>query len=84
LLEDQTLMTALEAMLNVLPAVSAPEGSKILKSTLGGAAGDWYALEQLRRLAFAEQVPPPKQQLLSFAESAEVEDEESEEGEESS
>jgi adenine-specific DNA methylase len=82
LLEDQTLMTALEAMLNVLPAVSAPEGVKVLKSTIGGAAGDWYALEQLRRLAFAEQVPEPKQQLLPFAEMTDAEDEESEDTEE--
>jgi adenine-specific DNA methylase len=59
LLEDPTLMTALEALLNVLPPV-APRGKKRPDPTLEGAASDFEALEKLRRLAFAEKVPEPK------------------------
>lgn len=59
LLDDPTLMTALEAMLNVLPPV-APRGKKKPDPTLEGAASDFEALEKLRRLAFAEKVPEPK------------------------
>jgi len=58
LLDDPTLMTALEALLNVLPPV-APRGKKP-DPTLEGAASDFEALEKLRRLAFAEKVPEPK------------------------
>jgi putative DNA methylase len=59
LLDDPTLMTALEALLNVLPPV-APRGKKKPDPTLEGAASDFEALEKLRRLAFAEKVPEPK------------------------
>ena len=59
LLDDPTLLTALEAMLNVLPA-SAPKTKKKPDPTLEGAANDFQALEKLRRLAFAEKVPEPK------------------------
>jgi adenine-specific DNA methylase len=58
LLEDPTLMTALEALLNVLPAPSA--GARKGEGLLTGAANDFVALEKLRRLAFAQQVPMPK------------------------
>ncbi|HOQ47749.1 MAG TPA: DUF1156 domain-containing protein [Bryobacteraceae bacterium] len=59
LLDDPTLMTALEAMLNVLPPV-VPRGKKKPDPTLEGAASDFEALEKLRRLAFSEKVPEPK------------------------
>ena len=59
LLEDPTLLTALEALLNVLPPV-APRGKKKPEPSLEGAASDFEALEKLRRLAFAEKVPEPK------------------------
>jgi hypothetical protein len=55
LLHDATFMTALEALLNVLPARVAKSSSP-----LHGAAEDFQALEKLRRLAFAEEVPAPK------------------------
>jgi hypothetical protein len=58
LLEDPTLMTALEALLNVLPAPSAV-GRKG-EGALAGAASDFVALEKLRRLAFAQHVPISK------------------------
>ena len=59
LLDDGTLMTALEALLNVLPPM-APRGKKKTDPSLEGAASDFEALEKLRRLAFVEQVPEPK------------------------
>ncbi|GIU73085.1 MAG: DNA methylase [Bryobacteraceae bacterium] len=59
LLDDPTLMTALEALLNVLPPV-APRGKRKPDPTLEGAASDFEALEKLRRLAFAEKVPEPR------------------------
>jgi putative DNA methylase len=59
LLDDPTLMTALEALLNVLPP-AAPRGKKKPDPLLEGAASDFEALEKLRRLAFAEKVPEPR------------------------
>jgi adenine-specific DNA methylase len=59
LLDDATLLTALEALLNVLPPV-APRGKKKSDPMLEGAASDFEALEKLRRLAFAEKVPEPQ------------------------
>lgn len=55
LLDDATFLTTLEAALNVLPPI-------------GGT--DFDALEKLRRLAFAEQIPEPEQMTL-FVEAAE-------------
>jgi len=52
-------MTALEALLNVLPP-AAPRGKKKPDPSLEGAASDFEALEKLRRLAFAEKVPEPR------------------------
>ncbi len=75
LLEDPTLLTALEAMLNVLPS-SVPTNKKKKEDTLQGAANDFQALERLRRLAFADQVPEPKvpeQALLALMPSEEDE-----------
>ncbi len=59
LLDDPTLLTAIEALLNVLPPV-APRSKKRPDPSLEGAASDFEALEKLRRLAFAEKVPEPK------------------------
>ena len=58
LMEDPGFLMALEAILNVLPApvlISSSSGP------LAGAAADCDALEKLRKLAFAKEVPPPKQ-----------------------
>lgn len=58
---DDRLQKALQAMLNVLPTpkmVSATSGS------LAGAAADAEALERLRRLMFAKEVPQAKQWLF--------------------
>jgi hypothetical protein len=68
LLDDPTLLFALEAMLNVLPPTV---GSKRKKDDpLAGAADDFEALERLRRLAFADEVPErvlPEQYGFGFA-----------------
>ena len=58
LLDDATLMTALEALLNVLPPPAATRGKKG-DGVLDGAAGDFDALNNLRRLAFADSIPEP-------------------------
>jgi len=54
------LLTALEALLNVLPPGIASAGRKKPDANLAGAANDFEALERLRKLAFAEIVPAPK------------------------
>ena len=79
LLEDATLLTALEALLNVLPAVANPEKAPKLDANLSGASSDFEALEKLRRLAFAEQVPEPARQLLLPIDEPTVDDESGEE-----
>ena len=60
LIGDPTLLTALEALLNVLPPVVPSMGKKKPDANLAGAASDFGALERLRKLAFAETVPAPK------------------------
>jgi adenine-specific DNA methylase len=60
LMGDPTLLTALEALLNVLPPGIASAGKKKPDANLAGAANDFEALERLRKLAFAETVPAPK------------------------
>jgi adenine-specific DNA methylase len=60
LIGDPTLLTALEALLNVLPPGVASAGRKKPDAILAGAANDFEALERLRKLAFAETVPAPK------------------------
>jgi hypothetical protein len=57
--EDPTFLTALEAMLNVLPP-SLPSSKKKPDAVLSGAANDFQALERLRKLAFSETAPAPK------------------------
>ncbi len=49
---------------NVLPAAPGSGKSTKLDAHLAGAGGDWKALEKLRKLAFAEQDPEPKRQML--------------------
>jgi putative DNA methylase len=65
LLADATLLTALEALLNVLPPVGSAS-SKKADPLLTGASSDFEALEKLRRLAFAEEVPAPKDVQLTL------------------
>jgi putative DNA methylase len=60
LIGDPTLLTALEALLNVLPPGVPAAGKKKPDANLTGAANDFEALERLRKLAFAETVPAPK------------------------
>ncbi len=60
LIGDPTLLTALEALLNVLPPGVASAGKKKPDAKLAGAANDFEALERLRKLAFSETVPAPK------------------------
>ena len=57
LLDDATLMTALEALLNVLPYPSLVGKAKADEGGLSGSASDFDALEKLRKLAFADLVP---------------------------
>ena len=70
--DDATLLTTLEALLNVLPAVASPEKAPKLEAHLAAASSDFAALEKLRKLAFAEQVPEPAKQLLLPITSGEV------------
>ena len=60
LIGDPTLLTALEALLNVLPPVVPSGGKKKPDANLAGAANDFEARERLRKLAFTETVPAPK------------------------
>ena len=57
---DANFLTALEAVLEVLPVGKAYAGLD-LPDAAQGAGTDFDALENLRRLAFAEQVDEPKQ-----------------------
>ena len=63
-------LTALEAVLEVLPISAAYTGFDPVKAALP-AASDFEALENLRRLMFAEQVATPKQLELVMGELAE-------------
>ena len=65
LLGDATLLTALEALLNVLPPAGIGGGKKV-NAALSGASSDFDALEKLRRLAFADEVPAPKEVQVVF------------------
>ncbi|HTQ55554.1 MAG TPA: DUF1156 domain-containing protein [Bryobacteraceae bacterium] len=77
---DSTLLTALEALLNVLPPGVPLAGNKKPDANLTGAANDLEALERLRKLAFAETVPAPKipEQIPLALGQGEREDEEGE------
>jgi hypothetical protein len=72
LLDDPTLLTTLEVLLNVLPLPAVARRAKKADALLGGAAGDFEALEKLRQLAFDEKVPKPVQRELDFGGSAVV------------
>ena len=63
LLDDATLLTTLEALLNVLPTLASTEKAPKLEAHLAAASSDFAALEKLRKLAFAGSVPPPLLQL---------------------
>jgi hypothetical protein len=76
LLKDSTLLTAMEALLNVLPAPGAAAGKK-KDDSLGGASSDCEALEKLRRLALSEEIPEPKfSYLVLFSKESMGDDEE--------
>jgi putative DNA methylase len=64
-------LTALEAVLEVLPLSARYTGFDPVKAAVP-AASDFEALENLRRLALAEQVAAPKQLELVLAELAEA------------
>lgn len=64
-------LTALEAVLEVLPLSARYTGFDPVKAAQP-AASDFEALENLRRLALAEQVPAPKQLELVLAELADI------------
>lgn len=66
LLEDPTLLVALEALLNVLPPPGTAATGKKKEAGVGGAASDCDALEKLRRLAFADEIAEPQYQKLLF------------------
>jgi adenine-specific DNA methylase len=71
LANSPVFLTALEAVLEVLPLSARYTGFDPVKAA-APAATDFEALENLRRLALAEQVPAPKQLELVLAELAEA------------
>ena len=71
LANSPVFLTALEAVLEVLPLSSRYTGFDPVKAA-APAASDFEALENLRRLALAEQLPAPKQLELVLAELAEA------------
>jgi len=58
--KEQIFFAALEAVLEVLPLSKMFSGVD-LEGDLAAAGSDFEALENLRKLAFTEQVDPPKQ-----------------------
>lgn len=83
LIGDPTLLTALEAMLNVLPP-ALPSSKKKPDVNLAGAANDFQALERLRRLAFSETIPAPKIPEQTAFELAEAGADDADEGDDES
>ena len=71
LANSPVFLTALEALLEVLPLSARYTGFDPVKAA-APAASDFEALENLRRLALSEQVPAPKQLELVLAELAEA------------
>jgi putative DNA methylase len=71
LANSPVFLTALEAVLEVLPLSARYTGFDPVKAA-APAASDFEALENLRRLALAEHVPAPKQLELVLAELAEA------------
>jgi len=70
LANSAVFLTALEAVLEVLPLSARYTGFDPVKAA-APAASDFEALENRRRLALAEQMPAPKQLELVLAERAE-------------
>jgi len=62
--KDPAFTTALAAVLEVLPVSSTFTGFTHEKGPVGEAAGDFDALEHLRRLAFSDRVGAPQQLKL--------------------
>ena len=73
LLDDATLLTALEALLNVLPAVANPDKAPKLEAHLAAASSDFDALEKLRSSRSPSKFPNPPGSSAPIA-SAEDED----------
>jgi adenine-specific DNA methylase len=71
LANSPVFLTALEAVLEVLPLSARYTGFDPVKAA-APAASDFEALENLRQLALKKQVPPPKQLELVYAELAEA------------
>ena len=71
LANSPSFLTALEAVLEVLPLSARYTGFDPVKAA-APAASDFEALENLRRLALSEQLPAPKQLELVLAELAEA------------
>jgi len=69
------MLTTLEALLNVLPTLASTEKAPKLEAHLAAASSDFAALEKLRKLAFAEQVPEPAKQMLLPIETLEEDNE---------
>ncbi len=65
LIGEPAFLMALEAILNVLPAPALVSSSS---GALAGAAADADALEKLRKLAFAKEVPAPSQMMIAALE----------------
>jgi len=66
---DSTFLTALEAVLEVLPVAKSFTGIE-LPAAAQAAGSDFEALENLRRLAFTKQVDEPEQLKLLSSEAA--------------
>jgi hypothetical protein len=71
LANSAVFLTALEAVLEVLPLSARYTGFDPVKAA-APAASDFEAQENRRRLALAEQMPAPKQLELVLAERAEA------------
>jgi len=59
--KDAAFLTALTAVLEVLPVSSAFTQIKAEKGAVADAASDFEALENLRRLMFTDRIPEPEQ-----------------------
>jgi hypothetical protein len=62
LMQDQTFLLSLDAVLNVLPTPKMVAGTA--GTAIQGAAADAEALEKLRQLVFAKEIPTPQPWLF--------------------
>jgi hypothetical protein len=69
---DGVFQATLRAVLEVLPVSPKFSQRKLESKDLESAAGDFEALEGLRRLAFADRVAEPRQLALAFQEAEEA------------